>query len=196
MFVPLLFNTFIISLFLRSYLFNYIFLNNNNVVVNCILYKQGTNRTLWNNIFNHNEGLKQSNIVPIIRKKDINSNIQFYRKNKNTLFFLKLEKKKLPHLLCFHSENCEYCNSMEKLLKKLKEEEGVNFLKLEVQDNPYNLNLLQELDYDNLCGGLPYYYNLKTHYNICGSTTYQNLRNWALDKQCNPNEPPNDEIDL
>ncbi|EUD68413.1 hypothetical protein C922_01435 [Plasmodium inui San Antonio 1] len=116
------------------------------------------------------------------------------RRKRNALSFLNLEKKKLPHLLCFHSEDCEYCNSMEKLLTKLKDEEGVNFLKLEMYENSYNFELLQKLDYDNLCGGLPYYYNLKTHYNICGATTYHNLRNWALDKQCNPNEPPNEEF--
>ncbi|EDL43940.1 hypothetical protein PVIIG_01859 [Plasmodium vivax India VII] len=116
------------------------------------------------------------------------------RRKRHALSFLNLEKKKLPHLLCFHSEDCEYCNSMEKLLTKLKEEEGVNFLKLEMYENSYNFELLQQLDYDNLCGGLPYYYNLKTHYNICGATTYHNLRNWALDKKCNPNEPPTEEF--
>ncbi|CAA9988544.1 conserved Plasmodium protein, unknown function [Plasmodium knowlesi strain H] len=116
------------------------------------------------------------------------------KRKRSTLSFLNLEKKKLPHLLCFHSEDCEYCNSMEKLLTKLKNEEGVNFLKLEMYENSYNFELLQQLDYDNLCGGLPYYYNLKTHYNICGATTYHNLRNWALDKKCNPNEPPSEEF--
>ncbi|KJP85700.1 hypothetical protein AK88_04678 [Plasmodium fragile] len=109
---------------------------------------------------------------------------RYMRRKRNALSFLNLEKKKLPHLLCFHSEDCEYCNSMEKLLTKLKEEEGVNLLKLEMYENSYNFELLQQLDYDNLCGGLPYYYNLKTHYNICGATTYHNLRNWALDKKC------------
>ncbi|SBT71592.1 thioredoxin-like protein, putative [Plasmodium malariae] len=116
------------------------------------------------------------------------------RKKNSFLFFLNLKKKKLPHLLCFHSEDCEYCRSMEKLLTKLKEEEDVNLLKLEMYENSYNFELLQQLDYNNLCGGLPYYYNLKTHYNICGATTYHNLRNWALDRKCNPNEPPNEEI--
>ncbi|CRH00375.1 conserved Plasmodium protein, unknown function [Plasmodium relictum] len=117
---------------------------------------------------------------------------QYLRRNNYS--FIHFKKKRLPHLLCFHSKDCEYCNSMEKLLKKLKEEENIKFLKLEMYENTYNFELLQQLDYNNLCGGLPYYYNLKTHYNICGATTYKNLRNWALDKKCNPNEPPNDEI--
>ncbi|SBS92333.1 conserved Plasmodium protein, unknown function [Plasmodium ovale curtisi] len=117
-----------------------------------------------------------------------------YGRKRNSFFFLNFRKKKLPHLLCFHSEDCEYCNSMEGLLKKLKEEEDVHFLKLDVYENSYNFELLQQLDYDNLCGGLPYYYNLQTHYNICGATTYHNLRNWALNRKCNPNEPPNDEM--
>ncbi|SOS77219.1 conserved Plasmodium protein, unknown function [Plasmodium sp. gorilla clade G1] len=117
------------------------------------------------------------------------------RRNMNPFLFIQFkEKKKLPHLLCFHSKDCEYCNSMEKLLTKLKEEEQVHILKLEMYDNSYNFELLQQLDYNNLCGGLPYYYNLKTHYNICGATTYHNLRNWAINKKCNPNEPPNEEF--
>ncbi|CRG93058.1 conserved Plasmodium protein, unknown function, partial [Plasmodium gallinaceum] len=118
----------------------------------------------------------------LISIKNNNISSRYFRKNNYS--FIHFKEKKLPHLLCFHSEDCEYCNSMEKLLTKLKEEENIKFLKLEMYENSYNFELLQQLDHNNLCGGLPYYYNLKTHYNICGATTYKNLRNWALDKKC------------
>ncbi|SCN62524.1 conserved Plasmodium protein, unknown function [Plasmodium chabaudi adami] len=183
-FLPL-FTTTIIYLFIQNSLLNYIFIKHHNVV-NCLSKR---NPTIWNTILS--EKTLSTNNKNVMRE----NNGSVRKRNKiNSLFFLNLKKKKIPHLLAFHSEDCEYCNSMEPLLKKLKEEEGIEFLKLEMYENSYNFELLQQLDYNNLCGGLPYYYNLKTHYNICGATTYHNLRKWAFDKKCNPNEPPNEEI--
>ncbi|GAB66776.1 hypothetical protein PCYB_101260 [Plasmodium cynomolgi strain B] len=178
-----------VSFFFLTIFLSLLFVRHNDNAVRGVVLKNG----------HHSKHLTSQNAAPMIYQAlDFTQNKRlagkWRRRKRKPLSFLNLEKKKLPHLLCFHSEDCEYCNSMKKLLTKLKEEEGVNFLKLEMYENSYNFELLQQLDYDNLCGGLPYYYNLKTHYNICGATTYHNLRNWALDKKCNPNEPPSEEF--
>ena len=78
---------------------------------------------------------------------------------------------------------------MEPLKEQLKEELGVEIRDFEVWYDSQNLELLQRLD-KGRCGGVPFFYNKRSRRYICGATTYDNLRRWALCEPCEPILPP------
>jgi thiol-disulfide isomerase/thioredoxin len=82
-------------------------------------------------------------------------------------------------LLFFMGDECDHCHEMEPLVERLEKEAGIVFTKLEVWHNSQNAKLLAELDTID-CGGIPFFYNEKTNEAICGPTSYENLREWAL----------------
>ncbi len=84
-------------------------------------------------------------------------------------------------LLEFYGTECVHCREMEPLIERLKEETGLQIKRVEVWHNEENARLLQELD-KGFCGGVPFFYNKKTGKWICGSTSYENLKAWALEK--------------
>lgn len=84
-------------------------------------------------------------------------------------------------LIEFYGTECIHCREMDPLIKKLEQEEGVKIEKLEVWHNSDNLNLMREVD-KGFCGGVPFFYNRKTGKWICGSTSYEELKEWALRK--------------
>jgi hypothetical protein len=67
---------------------------------------------------------------------------------------------------------------MHELVSKLEKEEGIKVESLEVWHNKENEARLMELDKE-FCGGVPFFYNLKTNKWICGETSYDNLKKWA-----------------
>ncbi|EDO06454.2 hypothetical protein BBOV_II005000 [Babesia bovis T2Bo] len=98
-------------------------------------------------------------------------------------------KKRYPHLLAFHKEGCEFCEDMEPLIQQANQEFGLHIKRLDIA-SPSNYALLIKLDKVAHCGGLPFFYNLKTHRHICGATTYQNLVAWATGKPSGTIIPP------
>ena len=52
-----------------------------------------------------------------------------------------------------------------------------------------NLALMTRIDRGR-CGGVPFFYNKRTRRFICGATTYDNLKAWALCEACEPFLPP------
>lgn len=84
-------------------------------------------------------------------------------------------------LLEFYGTECIHCNEMKPLVEKLEKEEGVKIEKLEVWHNAANAKLMEKYD-QGKCGGVPFFYNTKTGKWICGSTSYENLKKWALGK--------------
>ncbi|PFH34076.1 hypothetical protein BESB_072280 [Besnoitia besnoiti] len=103
----------------------------------------------------------------------------------------KRAQDKLPHLLAFVGEECEYCRRMQAVEKAVEALlSGVKIHRLEVWHNALNFELLQELDRGGKCGGLPFYFNMRTLQWICGATTKTNLLAWAADQPCRPHEPP------
>ena len=60
---------------------------------------------------------------------------------------------------------------------------------LQVWYESKNLELLQRLDRGR-CGGVPFFYNKRSRRFICGATTYDNLKAWALCEPCEPFLPP------
>eukprot|EP00371_Babesia_bovis_P001375 XP_001610022.1 hypothetical protein [Babesia bovis T2Bo] len=78
---------------------------------------------------------------------------------------------------------------MEPLIQQANQEFGLHIKRLDIA-SPSNYALLIKLDKVAHCGGLPFFYNLKTHRHICGATTYQNLVAWATGKPSGTIIPP------
>lgn len=87
----------------------------------------------------------------------------------------------MSHLLEFYGTECPCCIVMHDLVVRLEKEERIKIESIEVWHNKDNEKYLLELDV-NLCGGVPFYYNLKTKKWICGEATYKELKAWAKGK--------------
>jgi thiol-disulfide isomerase/thioredoxin len=88
-------------------------------------------------------------------------------------------------LLMFTGDNCDHCDQMEPYLRRLEKELGVRVHRFNVWKDQVNFKLFEKLDKGQKCGGLPYFYNVKTQQCVCGATTFGNLRAWAKGKPCN-----------
>ncbi len=86
-----------------------------------------------------------------------------------------------PDLIEFFGTECVHCHEMDPLLERLKDETGVELTRLEVWHNEANAQKWQECD-GGKCGGVPFFINMKTGKWICGSTSYEKLKAWALGK--------------
>ena len=78
----------------------------------------------------------------------------------------------------FYGTECVHCHEMEPLIEKLEGELKIKVVRLETWHNAANAKKLQEFD-KGRCGGVPFFYNDKTGKFICGSTTYDKLKEWA-----------------
>jgi thiol-disulfide isomerase/thioredoxin len=85
-------------------------------------------------------------------------------------------------LLYFYGVECSHCDLMDPLIKQLEEETGMTLRKFEVWYNDDNQRLLQRLDKDGLCNGVPFFYSKIKRDWICGATIYPNFKAWALGK--------------
>ena len=86
-----------------------------------------------------------------------------------------------PYLLDFYGTECPHCIEMNPLIEKLEKEEGVKVKKIEVWHDAKNAEMWKKLD-NGKCGGVPFFFNTKTKKFICGSTSYEELKKWALGK--------------
>jgi hypothetical protein len=72
---------------------------------------------------------------------------------------------------------------MEDTVARLQENEDVDVEQLEVWNDQENAEQKAELDQDQdgdeLCGGVPFFYNTATDEWICGETSYDELVAWA-----------------
>jgi thiol-disulfide isomerase/thioredoxin len=82
------------------------------------------------------------------------------------------------HLIEFYGTECSHCRTMEPLVERLQEEEGVEIARLEVWHNEENARRMRELE-QGRCGGVPFFYNTRTNQWICGSASYDKLKSWA-----------------
>ena len=80
----------------------------------------------------------------------------------------------------FYGEECPHCQKMIKLTEKLmKEFPDIKILRKEVWHNKENMDMVKEMDADDACGGLPFYYNSENKKTICGEATYNELKDWV-----------------
>jgi len=94
-----------------------------------------------------------------------------------------------PHLIQFKGKGDSYCAMMEPMKTQLVKELGVDIRCFEVWYDSRNLELLQLMD-GGKCGGVPFFYNKRSKRFICGATTYDNLKLWAMGEICEPFLPP------
>ncbi len=81
-------------------------------------------------------------------------------------------------LYLFFGTECVHCHEMDPLVAKLEKEEKVKIVKLETWHNSANAKKLESFD-KGRCGGVPFFYNDKSGKFICGSTSYDKLKEWA-----------------
>ncbi len=86
-------------------------------------------------------------------------------------------------LLEFFGWNCIHCHNMEPLVGRLEKEIGVKLDKHEVwrDENAANVKMMDEYD-KGQCGGVPFFVNTETKAVICGECSYEELKDWALDR--------------
>lgn len=84
-------------------------------------------------------------------------------------------------LLEFYGTECSHCQRMRPLVRKLERETGVKVQRFEVWHNDKNAALMESID-KGRCGGVPFFYNSKTHDMICGEVDYESFKKWAKKK--------------
>ena len=82
-------------------------------------------------------------------------------------------------LVEFYGDGCTHCKEMVPKVEKLEEEEDVTVQKLEVWNDEENKEAYFDVDGDDKCGGVPFFYNTETEEWICGGTDYETLKAWA-----------------
>jgi len=82
-------------------------------------------------------------------------------------------------LIEFYGTECQHCNDMEPLVKKLEAEFKLKVNKIEVWHNDNNARMMQKYD-KGYCGGVPFFFNEKTGKWICGAVNYAELKKWAM----------------
>ena len=82
-------------------------------------------------------------------------------------------------LLEFYGDKCGHCENMKPMVEKFENETGLKIEKLEVWNDDENAKKLEQYD-KGLCGGVPFFFNTDTNDFICGETSYEKLKEWAL----------------
>lgn len=82
-------------------------------------------------------------------------------------------------LIEFIGQECPHCQNMESLVTQLEQEEVIKIERIEVWHNEDNLKKMEGYDKDR-CGGVPFFYNTDTQKSICGETSFEELKKWAL----------------
>lgn len=86
----------------------------------------------------------------------------------------------MEHLLEFYGEECPHCIHMHKLISQLEDELHVSVKKYEIWHNEENMHISESYA-NGLCMGVPFFFNTKTKKWICGSTSYEELKKWAME---------------
>ena len=84
-------------------------------------------------------------------------------------------------LIMFYGEECVHCHEMVPLVDKLEKEEKVKVERIETWHNSANQKKFREAD-QGFCEGVPLFVNTTTGKKICGSTSYDKLKAWAIGK--------------
>lgn len=82
-------------------------------------------------------------------------------------------------LLEFYGLECEHCIAMQPLVERLEKEEGVKVDKTETWHSEVNEAEREKQDRGR-CGGVPFFLNTETDEFLCGESTYEELKSWAL----------------
>ena len=84
----------------------------------------------------------------------------------------------MGRLLMFMGTECTHCHEMDPLVARLEQELKLAVEKIEVWHNEQNAQVLRKLAAGK-CGGIPFFFNENNDKWICGSTSYDKLKEWA-----------------
>ena len=88
----------------------------------------------------------------------------------------------MKNIYFFYGTECPHCIDMEKFVDKLIVE-GFDIKKTEVWHDTKNENLMVSLDKgEDMCGGVPFFFNENSGKSICGEAGYKELKEWASGK--------------
>ena len=85
------------------------------------------------------------------------------------------------NLFDFYGTECPHCIEMFPTIEEVEKETGRKIQKVEVWHNSENQKKFMAAD-KGRCGGVPFFWNSKTDKFICGATTKDKLKAWAMDK--------------
>ena len=88
----------------------------------------------------------------------------------------------MSDLIMFYGTECIHCHEMMPLLEQLEDDVNVKVDQLEVWHDSKNKALYDKCNTGVKCTGVPYFYNKKSKKFICGSTSYDKLKEWAAGK--------------
>ena len=114
----------------------------------------------------------------------------FGRRNRETLAMGGSPPAYEPYLVEFHGPDCQHCEDMLPLMKKVEKQQKTKFRRYMVWEGTDEFDLLRILDSRTHCHGLPFFYNRRSHKAICGATTWENFREWAAGRDCKAFAPP------
>ena len=78
----------------------------------------------------------------------------------------------------FFGTECQHCEKMEALVKKLETEKKLKVERKEVWHDEANMRELEDTDRD-MCGGVPFFYNTENKKWLCGEAEYDELLDWV-----------------
>jgi hypothetical protein len=82
------------------------------------------------------------------------------------------------YLIEFTSDNCDICEQMIPVVKRLEDDLGTKVRRINVFRRKEFITLLEAVGFDE-GGNFPFYYNRRTGQAVCGATTYMNLKRWG-----------------
>jgi glutaredoxin len=82
------------------------------------------------------------------------------------------------HLSIFYGKECPHCEKMLRVVKELEKSLAISVNKFEIWHDKENMKMMEALD-NGSCGGVPFFFNEKTHKTICGEATLNELKQWA-----------------
>lgn len=73
---------------------------------------------------------------------------------------------------------------MKPFIQRLQKEKGIEIQSFETWHNDENSAKMDEYD-KGFCGGVPFFFNTDTGAYVCGETSYEELKKWALGGSAN-----------
>ena len=83
------------------------------------------------------------------------------------------------HLLMFYGNSCPMTRKVEPTVEKVEKKLQKTIRRLEVYENEENLRKYREVGGLELCGGVPFFYNIETKSSICGVREEAIISAWA-----------------
>ncbi len=92
-----------------------------------------------------------------------------------------MSPKLTSDLLVFFGTECVHCHNMDPLVERLEAELKIRVQHIEIWHNAENSDYFDKID-QGRCGGVPFFFNVKTNKWICGEAPYDKLKAWAQGK--------------